>query len=151
MTFRRAVAEDVPALLALHERFYREEGYPYDPISMARALRELIANPAFGRAFVTGDPPVGYLLVTFGFSVEFGGRDAFVDELYIADAARGQGLGSAALQVAEEACREAGIRALHLEVEHANSRARALYERSGYVAHDRHLMTKRFSSGATGS
>lgn len=145
MTFRRAEAEDVPALLALHERFYREEGYPYDPASMARALRELIAHPEFGRAFVAGDPVVGYLLVTFGFSVEFGGRDAFVDELYVADGARGQGLGSAALQVAEAACREAGIRALHLEVEHQNPRARALYERNGYVAHERHLMTKRFT------
>ena len=100
MTFRPASADDIPALLALHERFYREEGYPYDHAAMERALRELIANPMFGRAFVTGDPPVGYLLVTFGFSVEFGGRDAFVDELYVADAARGQGLGSAALQVA---------------------------------------------------
>lgn len=144
MTFRRATGEDVPALLALHERFYREEGYPYDHAAMERALRELLAHPMFGRVFVTGDPPVGYLLVTFGFSVEFGGRDAFVDELYVVESARGQGLGSLALQVAEEACREAGIQALHLEVEHENSRARALYERSGYVAHERHLMTKRF-------
>ena len=144
MTFRRAAVDDVPALLALHERFYREEGYPYAHAAMERALRELIANAAYGRAFVAGDPPVGYLLVTFGFSVEFGGRDAFVDELYVADEARGQGLGSEALQVAEEACREAGIHALHLEVEHENPRARALYERNGYVAHERHLMTKRF-------
>jgi GNAT superfamily N-acetyltransferase len=139
--FRRAAAEDLPALLDLQQRFYAGEGYPYDRASMERGMRELIADPSLGRLFFA---PGAYLVVTFGFSLEFGGRDAFVDELYVADESRGQGLGTLALQVAEEACREAGIRALHLEVEHVNPRARALYERTGYKAHDRHLMTKRF-------
>lgn len=141
MKFRRALAEDVPVLLDLQQRFYAGEGYPYDRTTMERLMRELIANPAFGRLFLA---PGAYLVVTFGFSLEFGGRDAFVDELYVADDSRGQGLGTAALQLAEESCREAGIGALHLEVEHVNLRARALYERTGYKPHDRHLMTKRF-------
>lgn len=144
MNFRRAVAEDVPALLDLQQRFYTNEGYPYDRAAMERGMRELIGDALLGRLFVMDDAPVGYLVITFGFSLESGGRDAFVDELYVADTSRGQGLGTLALKIAEEACREAGIRALHLEVEHTNPRARALYERSGYKAHDRHLMTKRF-------
>jgi GNAT superfamily N-acetyltransferase len=143
VNFRRAVAADVPSLLELQQRFYKQEGYPYDRASMERGMRALIANESFGRLFAIGEPPVGYLVVTFGFSLEFGGRDAFVDELYVADDSRGQGFGTLALQVAEEACRDAGIGALHLEVEHANQRARALYERSGYKAHERHLMTKK--------
>ncbi|HEU4888065.1 MAG TPA: GNAT family N-acetyltransferase, partial [Thermoanaerobaculia bacterium] len=126
MKFRRATADDVPALLDLQQRFYTGEGYPYDRAKMERGMRELIANPSLGRLFLAPD---AYLVVTFGFSLEFGGRDAFVDELYVADDSRGQGLGTLALQVAEEACREAGIHALHLEVEHVNARARALYER----------------------
>jgi GNAT superfamily N-acetyltransferase len=143
VNFRRAIAADVPSLLDLQQRFYAQEGYPYDRASMDRSMRELIANDTLGRLFAIGEPPVGYLIVTFGFSLEFGGRDAFVDELYVADDSRGQGFGTLALQVAEETCREAGIGALHLEVEHVNPRARALYERSGYKAHERHLMTKR--------
>jgi ribosomal protein S18 acetylase RimI-like enzyme len=146
--FRRATADDVPTLLDLQQRFYAAEGYPYDRAVMERGMRELIADPSLGRLFLGPD---AYLVVTFGFSLEFGGRDAFVDELYVADAARGQGLGTEALRVAEEACREAGIHALHLEVEHVNARARALYERAGYEAHERHLMTKRFGAGVAGS
>jgi diamine N-acetyltransferase len=143
VTFRRATLDDVPALLDLQQQFYLEEGYPYDRAKMDRGMRELIATPSFGRLFL-GDG--AYLVVTFGFSLEFGGRDAFVDELYVAEPARGRGLGTAALEVAEEACREAGIHALHLEVEHVNDRARALYARKGYVAHERHLMTKKLLS-----
>jgi GNAT superfamily N-acetyltransferase len=149
VSFRRAAAVDIPALLELQQRFYANEGYPYDRATMHRGMRELIANDSLGRLFAFGDPIVGYLVLTFGFSLEFGGRDAFVDELYVDDASRGQGLGTLALQVAEDACREAGIGALHLEVEHVNARARALYERSGYTAHDRHLMTKRFERPST--
>jgi ribosomal protein S18 acetylase RimI-like enzyme len=144
MSFRLATLADLPALLGLQQKFYEGEGYPYDRVVMDHGMRELIGNPFLGRLFLAGDPPVGYLVVTFGFSLEFGGRDAFVDELYVGEAARGQGLGAGALLVAEDACREAGIRALHLEVEHVNTRARALYERVGYETHDRHLMTKRF-------
>ncbi len=140
MTFRRATPDDVAALLDLQQRFYAAEGYPYDRAKMERGIRELIGNPSLGRLFIADG---AYLVVTFGFSLEFGGRDAFVDEVYVADDARGQGLGTAALRLAEDACREAGIHALHLEVEHVNARARALYERSGYKAHERHLMTKR--------
>ena len=139
MKFRRATLDDIPTLLAMQERFYSGEGYPYDRAKMERGMRELIANESFGRLFIAGG---AYLVVTFGFSLEFGGRDAFVDELYVSDDSRGQGLGTLALETAEAACREAGIHALHLEVEHVNARARALYERSGYKAHERHLMTK---------
>ena len=70
---------------------------------------------------------MGYLVVAFGYSLEFRGRDAFVDELYVAPTHRGRGLGREALRVAEPCCLEAGVRALHLEVRPGNARARGLY------------------------
>jgi len=44
--------------------------------------------------------------------------------------------------VAEAYCREAGVTALHLEVEAHREAARALYHRFGFEAHGRQLMTK---------
>lgn len=129
----------------MQTKFYSEEQYPFNATIAEQAMRQLTTDPALGRLFVmvSSNAIVGYLAVTFGFSLEFGGRDAFVDELYVVPEARGRGLGVQALAVAEEACREAGITALHLEVEHENSRAKALYARSGFVEHSRHLMTRR--------
>jgi ribosomal protein S18 acetylase RimI-like enzyme len=49
------------------------------------------------------------------------------------------------MALAKAACREAGVRALHLEVERANARARALYARSGFTDQDRLLLTKRLT------
>ncbi len=39
-------------------------------------------------------------------------------------------------------CLAEGIKALHLEVDHTNPRALELYQRSGFVEHKRHLMTR---------
>ena len=113
---------------------------------MRRALGALLEQAAFGRAWVIQDPgPVGYMVVAFGYSIEFGGRDAFLDELFISPDHRGRGLGTQALEVATQACREAGIVALHLEVERSNTAAQQLYRARGFVDHDRYLMTRRIS------
>lgn len=144
MPFRPASESDVAALLELQREFYEHEGYPFDLAIAGRAMRELLSNPGFGRLWVMEHDGrmAGYLVVTFGFSLEFRGRDAFVDELFVAPWARGQGLGTTAIRVAEQTCLEAGIRTLHLEVEHTNERAKALYVRRGFYDHERHLMSK---------
>jgi ribosomal protein S18 acetylase RimI-like enzyme len=143
--FRLATVADLPVLLDLESAFYAHEGYPFHRALNEQSMRRLIADANLGRLFMIGEGD-GYMVLTFGFSIEFGGRDSFVDELYVAPHARGRGLGTEALVVAERACAEAGVATLHLEVEHVNARARALYERHGYSAHDRHLMSKRLTS-----
>ena len=150
-TFRPATAQDSPRCSSLLRDFYAEEGSPCDEESEA-ALLALLHDPGLGRVFVILDgddgPPgsgraVGYLVVTFGYSLEFRGRDAFVDELYVAPLHRGRGLGREALRVAERCCREAGVRALHLEVRPDNARARRLYAGEGYGDRDYYLMSKK--------
>jgi ribosomal protein S18 acetylase RimI-like enzyme len=46
------------------------------------------------------------------------------------------------LATVEAACPALGVRALHLEVDHVNERAKGLYVRAGYADHERYLMTK---------
>jgi GNAT superfamily N-acetyltransferase len=53
---------------------------------------------------------VGYIVVTLGYSMEYGGRDAFVDDLFLAAAHRGRGLGTAALAQARAYCVAQGVR-----------------------------------------
>ena len=144
---RLATAADIEAVLALHCAFYTEDCYTVREEESRANLARLLGDPTLGRLWVMedGGEVVGYLLLVFGFSLEFRGRDAFVDELYVAASHRGRGLGRMAMALAEDACRAAGVRALHLEVERANTRARALYERTGFVDRERLLMTRRLT------
>jgi ribosomal protein S18 acetylase RimI-like enzyme len=114
------------------------------------ALRGLLAAPDRGLVWVIeqGGESAGYLVLTWGYSLEFHGRDAFIDELYVAPGFRGVGLGREAVQWAEDACRAHGAGAVHLEVEIDNERAHALYRRSGFAERGLRLMTKRLGVGS---
>lgn len=141
---KRATTDDRPRLIELMARFYAEEGYPFKRQATRRALAQLLEDERLGAVwtFRRQEEVVGYLVVTFGFSLEFGGRDAFVDELFVLEEHRGQGFGSRALRLAATHCRRWGVAALHLEIEDGNDRAEALYARKGFKLHSRRLMTR---------
>jgi ribosomal protein S18 acetylase RimI-like enzyme len=143
--FRLAGASDEATLLEMMREFYADARMEFTEPRARAALRGVLDDPEHGRAFVIedADAAAGYLVITFGWSLEFHGRDAFVDELYVREAFRGRGLGRRALEVAAEQCRAAGVRALHLEVERSNTRAQAVYRGAGFVDRDNYLMTRR--------
>ncbi|MEA3190098.1 MAG: hypothetical protein QOD77_680 [Thermoplasmata archaeon] len=143
MKVRRAGPADFDAVRPLVALLHAHEELPPAP-ETDHALRRLLANPRLGRVLVGEDDTgalLGYVVLGFGFSLEFHGTDAFVDELFVLEAHRGHGVGALLMAAAEGECRSIGIHALHLEVTHANPAA-ALYERQGYKRHQRHLMTK---------
>jgi len=141
---RPATAADLEPVLGLHRAFFAEDGYSFREEESRANLARLLGDPNLGRLWVMDDggTVVGYLVLAFGFSLELRGRDAVVDELYVAPSHRHQGLGKRALAVAEAACRELGIRAIHLVVERYKEGAQTLYRSAGFVAPDRDLMTK---------
>jgi len=142
--FRVAGPNDLEGLLPFVREFWVIERLPFVEAAVRRALAGILANPDYGRvlAIELESRPIGYCVLTFGYSLEHLGRDAFIDELYVREAHRDRGIGSRAVEHAAELCARLGVGALHLEVDHVNPRARALYERRGFVAHDRALMTR---------
>jgi ribosomal protein S18 acetylase RimI-like enzyme len=147
MTFRMATTSDVDSILALMAAYYSQDGYEFVEADSRRTLIDLLDNVHLGQVWVVEDAEgvMGYLAVTLGYSLEYRGRDAFVDELFVHERGRGQGVGREALAVAEAYCRARGVRALHLEVEHHRTRALDLYRAGGFQDHDRRLMTKRLA------
>ncbi len=145
MKVRRADESDVPALLRLVVELHRHEGLPEPGADVRAALLRLMGEPQRGRVLVAaeggGENVVGYAVLTFGYSLEFHGVDAFIDELYVHDAKRNTGVGSLLLDAAEEECKAEGVRAMHLESGHGNP-AINLYRRRGFKDHERHLLTK---------
>jgi GNAT superfamily N-acetyltransferase len=125
--------------------FYAGEKLPFDEGVLRHALGQLWDEPLHGGAWIAraGDEVVGYGVLCCGFSLEYGGRDAFVDELFVRPGWRDRGIGGLLLDAMEVSCRDRGIAALHLEVDDDNPDGKRLYLRRGFVDHARHLMTKR--------
>ena len=142
--FSTAVVSDEEVLVGLMREFYAIEHLTLDEPAARAALRQILGDRALGIVHLirAGTDVAGYLVLTFGFSLEFHGRDAFIDELYLREQFRGMGLGAASPRLAEEVCRQEGIRAVHLEVDRANTREQEVYRRAGFRDHDRYLLTK---------
>ena len=83
---------------------------------------------------------VGYAVIVWSYSLEYGGLEAVLDELYLAPAARGSGLGRELMQHVTQAARDAGAVVLRLETERDNESARAFYTRLGFETLDRVLL-----------
>lgn len=142
--FRPATTADLDILIDFMQQFYAIDQYAFDELIARSALRTLIEDPSLGRVWVISkQEAIGYVVVTFGYSLEFHGRNAMVDELFLTAPHRNQGIGTQTLQFVVEQCRLLGIRALHLEVEHTNEAGLILYRNMGFKPHEhRYLMTR---------
>jgi ribosomal protein S18 acetylase RimI-like enzyme len=136
---------DLEALLPMLERFNATQEIAFDAATARRALGGLLARPELGRVYriVAAGGTIGYGALTFGWSLEWGGRDAFVDEIFLEAGARGRGLGRAALRLLMNEARAAGVRALHLEVEADNEPAQRLYRSEGFAGGERRMLSRR--------
>lgn len=142
-----AEASHIDVLMRLVADFHHEAEITQEEDTRRGALLPLLEGSPHGAVYLAGPAraPIGYVIVCFGWSVEFGGMDGFVDELYIRPGVRGRGLGSEILLTLPKALAKAGLRALHLEVAGDSARARKLYERTGFATREGYLlMTRRF-------
>lgn len=83
---------------------------------------------------------IGYVAISFGFSIEFGGRDAFIDEIFVSSEYRGSGYGREALALMKAEVARHDIKALHLEVTRTNKRAQQLYRSLGFSEREKYFL-----------
>jgi ribosomal protein S18 acetylase RimI-like enzyme len=104
---------------------------------MRASAERLIGDPA--TEFLLGAPdagsaPEGIVQLRYRHSVWTGSEDAWLEDLFVRDAARGTGLGRALTDFAFERARARGCVRIQLDVNAANAPAKALYESLGFSA-----------------
>lgn len=141
-TYKPISAADLDLLVAMMREFYAIDGYPMDESRSRKLFMEFLSNENLGKCWLIladGDV-VGYVILTFVFSFEFGGKIAFVDELYLSDRARGKGIGKQTVAFIKAEAKLLGVKMLYLEVEHHNTLAQKLYLSGGFSEHKRKFM-----------
>ena len=142
-----AKPDDLDRLARLIADFHTEEGITQEDTARRTAIVPLLEGSPHGVIYLIGPgrAPIGYVTIGFGWSVEFGGLEGFVDEIYIRPGVRGRGIGSEVLATLPKALAANGLKALHLEVDRENEKARRLYERLHFHPRERDmLMTRLF-------
>lgn len=139
MDVRRAGPTDLDQLVALHTRFCAVDGHPFDDARARHGFGPLLVDDRHGVVWLT---EAGYAVVTWGWSIEAGGAEAVLDEVFVDD--RGNGVGSALIEHVLADCRARGLARVFLETEAHNERVRALYARHGFRIDDSIWMTHDF-------
>ncbi len=137
--------EDAAKLLPLVSAFHEEMRLNTTEAKQSGAVLPLLSGTPHGAIWLIGPrrAPVGYIAVSFGWSLELGGMDAFIDELYIRPAVRRRGMGSEALNSIAQALRDADVKALHLEVDKDNPDVQGIYRRARFAMRDRFVLMTR--------
>ena len=142
-TMRRASAPDLGNLLQLMHEFYEEAGFSLNPDRARAAFLPLLAPGDLGQVWMADfeGQVAGHLVFTFSYSMEYGGRTAFIEDLFVRPALRNRGVGRALVGQARALCEALGVRAMYLEVARNNAPAQAIYRAVGFDSTDRQLLT----------
>jgi GNAT superfamily N-acetyltransferase len=131
-------ADRIVEALGMMERFYAEMRLDFVRERARAALEDL--HSFGGWWFLTRDgATIGYFVLTLGYSLEFGGRFALLDEFFIEREWRGRGTGTAAMTEILNEARAMGAGAVHLE---ADADVQPFYAKSGFKPRDREMMTR---------
>lgn len=147
---RNAAPGDVAPLVELMAEFYAEAGYELNRRHAAEAFAELLANEQFGRIWLMEEDsePAGYLVLTLGYSMEYGGLSGWVEDLFVRAPFRNRGLAKAAMQAMREYCVARAVRVVSVEVGGSNDAAQQVYRRAGFLENDRQLLTLELATPA---
>ena len=141
-TFKPLEIADIEVITQMMQDFYAIDNYPMD-VEVAKTLfQEFISNEHLGKSWLIQSEIeiVGYIILTFIFSFEYGGKIAFVDELFIKETERGKGFGKEAIQFIQQEVPKLSLKLLYLEVEPHNENAQKLYLAHDFELHNRKLM-----------
>ena len=130
VNFKPATVADLELLVGFMRALYAHDEIAFNEAIARRATVELLNDETKGRVWLVeaDGEQVGYVVLTYGYSLEFHGRDALVDELFLTETARGRGLGRRGLNTRPLLVgKQSGAR-------HTESRSRALRPSSAAAA-----------------
>ena len=126
---------DLAGISLLAQAYWKFEGVSgFQAAKYKKLLSKILRNPSLGKVWVAaeGNRLIGYLVMVFLISLEYGGISSEIDELYVDRRNRGRGVGLALLKAAisRQGCR--GATAISLRVGKSNAAGIRFYRRLGF-------------------
>lgn len=142
LVIRRAEPRDLPVLVELHQAFCAADDHPFSEERARTAFAPLLDGDDRGVVWIV-DEPAAYAVLTWGWSIEAGGPEAVLDEVYVTTP--GRGLGGQLIEHVVADGERRGLVRIFLETETHNVRARRLYGRHGFAEDDSIWMSRTFT------
>jgi GNAT superfamily N-acetyltransferase len=125
---------DLEIVLDLLSRQFKEHEIEVVENRLRYAIDAMLADSNLGFFLLAqcGESIIGLACVSFCWTLEHGGKSAWLDELYVLPEFRSHGIGSALLDSALKNAQDQGCAAVDLEVDIEHRRAESLYQCFGF-------------------
>ena len=134
ISIKRANIADKHILIDLVQRQFKEHQIERTLSELQTAINVMLSKDGLGFFMLArrGNQVIGFAAISFAWTLEHGGKTAWLDELYVIPEQRNLGVGSVLVDAVITATQQAGCLAIDLEVEADHSRAEHLYARKGF-------------------
>lgn len=136
---------DAPKLLPLVAAFLTETSRDAEDAVIENGITPLLEGSPHGAIWLIGPriAPVGYVCISFGWSLGLGGMTGHLDAFYIRKAVRGRGMGTEAMHGLVKALQGSGLKSLSMITDTQNDAALSLARRSGFEPRGGHAVLGR--------
>lgn len=137
LCIEKAAPSDIPALCELLALLFSQEAeFHPDPAAQRRGLAAILGDPDIGLILVArqGGAIAGMVNLLFTVSTALGKRVALLEDMVVAPAHRGSGVGGRLLEAAIELARRQGCCRITLLTDRVNEAAQRFYARQGFQA-----------------
>ena len=126
--------DDADRVQALMQRSHDERSLPYDDAHRANVILPLLEGSPLGAVWLIGPAraPLGYVLISFGWSVPLGGMIGWVEDIFIRPSVRHRGIGTEVLHAVALALGQADLRALHARIPDGDEGLAQFCARAGF-------------------
>lgn len=138
--------EDGAAVTSLVLDQFADHAIDTTAAAVAAAVDRVLAGADLGFVLAARrhEQVAGVACVSFAWSLEHGGKSAWLEELYVIPELRGRGVGRALVRAALDRAREHDCAAVDLEVDREHARVEALYRCEGFAPLPRTRWVLRF-------
>jgi ribosomal protein S18 acetylase RimI-like enzyme len=145
MKIEIATTKDLNILHKLIQKQFLEHEIDYEDDQLKSAIDQMLTNDSLGFFLIAKEKnqSLGFAVISFAWTLEHGGKSAWLDELYVLPEHRNAGIGSAIVDRLFIEAKEKGCLAVDLEVESDHRRAENLYVRKGFQKLDRSRWAQR--------
>ncbi len=133
---RPATSADIPDLCILLTLLFTQEAeFVPDHEAQTRGLTRIISDPGIGLILMARQDgqTIGMVNLLFMVSTALGERVALLEDMVVAPAARGAGIGSQLLDVAIQQAQALGCKRITLLTDRVNIKAQRFYQRHGFA------------------
>ncbi|MCH9691152.1 MAG: GNAT family N-acetyltransferase [Gammaproteobacteria bacterium] len=137
-----ASLQDLDLILPFVSAYHAFERLESTASERASTIRKLLLNSDFGGIWLIycNNELAGYIALCRGYSIEFQGFEAFIDEFFLSAEFRGKGIGTQVLEAIKKEASKLNVKVLHLEVARDNKTAQKLYVKAGFQTREKYIL-----------